>query len=80
MLEQPKEFYCKYQGFEFKSGVDDGAGRTIDWEVITDNIQGIKFCTDGTHWQLNYKNSYEICGKDCAQGDQQKSFVQLKEI
>ncbi len=78
MAEQPKEFYCKYQGFEFKSGVDDGAGRTIDWEVITDNIQGIKFCTDGTHWQLNYKNSYEICGKDCAQGDQAKVIRAVK--
>lgn len=64
MAEQPKEFYCKVQGFEFKSGVDDGSGRIIDWQVGTDKIQGIKFCTDGTHFQLNYGTSYEICGQD----------------
>ena len=57
MAEQPKEFYCKYQGFEFKSGIDDGAGRVIDYQVMTDTLQGIKFCTDGTHFQLNYKTN-----------------------
>ena len=41
MALQPKEFYCKYQGFEFKSGTEDGAGRTIDWQVVTDSLQGI---------------------------------------
>jgi len=69
---QPKEFYCKYQGFEFKSGIDDGAGRVIDYQVMTDNLQGIKFCTDGTHFQLNYKTSYELCGQDCDNGEPAK--------
>ena len=70
--EQPKEFYCKVQGFEFKSGVDDGAGRVIDYQVMTDTLQGIKFCTDGTHFQLNYKTSYELCGQDCDAGEPAK--------
>jgi len=72
VAEQPKEFYCKYQGFAFKSCINDGGGRVIDWEVITDLAQGIRFCQDGTHFQLNYKTSYEFCGQDCEQGEPAK--------
>lgn len=72
MAEQPKEFYCKVQGFEFKSGVDDGAGRIIDWQVVTDNLQGIKFCTDGSHFQVCYGTSYEICGQDVGKDEPAK--------
>ena len=71
-MSQPKEFYCKYQGFEFKSGTEDGAGRTVDWQVVTDNLQGIKFCTDGTHFQLNYGTSYEVCGQDVGKDEPAK--------
>ena len=72
MAEQPKEWYCKEQGVEFKSGMDDGAGRTIDYQIMTDNVQGNKFCKDGTHFQLNNKNSYELCGQDCSEGEPAK--------
>ena len=71
-MSQPKEFYCKYQGFEFKSGVDGGDGRTIDWQVITDNLQGIRFCTDGSHFQLCYGTSYELCGQDVGKDEPAK--------
>ena len=57
---QPKEFYQKLQGFQFKSGMSDGAGRIVDWEVLTDKSQGIKFCDDGTHFQLNYLSLIHI--------------------
>ena len=69
---QPKESYQKFQGYQFKSGMPDGAERIIDWEVLTDNAQGIKFCTDGAHFQLNYKTSYEMCGQDCTKGEPAK--------
>lgn len=69
---QPKEFYSKVQGFEFKSGVDDGAGRICDWQVVTDNLQGIKFCTDGCHFQLCYGTSYELSGQDVGTGEPAK--------
>jgi len=39
---------------------------------MTDTLQGIKFCTDGTHFQLNYKTSYELCGQDCDAGEPAK--------
>lgn len=69
---QPKEYYEKVQGCQYKSGMSDGAERIIDWEVLTDNAQGIKFCTDGAHFQLNYKTSYDMCGQDCAKGEPAK--------
>ena len=71
-MSQPKEFYCKYQGFEFKSGVDDGAGRICDWQVVTDNLQGIRFCTDGCHFQLCYGTSYELSGQDVGKDEPAK--------
>ena len=73
---QPKEFYCKYQGFEFKSGVDDVGGRVIDYQVMTDNLQGIKFCTDGTHFQLNLKLVMNFAVKIVILVNPQKLFVQ----
>ena len=68
---QPKEFYCKYKDLN-SNLVWMMAGRVIDYQVMTDTLQGIKFCTDGTHFQLNYKTSYELCGQDCDTGEPAK--------
>lgn len=65
MTDQPKEYYEKRPGFEIKSGVPDGAGRTIDYSVITDKTQGFQYSTDGTKFDLTNKTSYELCGEDC---------------
>lgn len=65
MTEQPKEYYEKRPGFEIKSGVPDGAGRTIDYSIITDNAQGVQYSTDGTKFDLTNGTSYEACGENC---------------
>lgn len=72
MTEQPKEYYEKKPGFTLKSGVSDGAGRTIDYSFTTDNGQGVEYTTDGMKFDLCNKTSYELSGADCQEGEPAK--------
>lgn len=67
--EQPKEYYEKKPGFVVKSGtVNKTTGKTTDYSVITDNLQGFIFTTDGEHQQMTRKTSYELSGIDGKDG------------
>lgn len=69
MAEQPKEFYEKKPGFTVKSGVPDGAGRTIDYSMFTDNSQGFHYTTDGMKFDICNSTCYELSGEDCQEGE-----------
>jgi len=72
MPEQPKEYYEKKPGFIVKSGVEDLAGKIIDYAVFTDNGQGFEYTTDGQYMQQCRKTSYEACGFDGKDGEPAK--------
>jgi len=72
MPEQPKEYYEKKPGFIVKSGVEDFAGKIIDYAVFTDNGQGFEYTTDGQYMQQCMKTSYEASGFDCKDGEPAK--------
>ena len=72
MAEQPKEYYEKKPGYTIKSGTSDGAGRTMDYSMMTDTNQGFEYTKDGMKFDLCNKTSYELCGEDVQDGEPAK--------
>jgi len=68
-----KEYHSTYPGFRVTSGIKipdgDLKGKYTDYAVMTDEIQGIAFYTDGLQKLVVNGCSYETVGLKVDEGD-----------